>query len=67
MGAEALEGGASLLWKEYVGLGLDMRVHNLHADDVRAGRLVTRNRTAAKQPIHGALLGLGARGKSSRL
>ena len=43
MGAEAVEGGASLFRKEYVGLGLDIRMHNLHrvATTVRASRLVT--------------------------
>jgi len=43
--AEAVEGGASLFRQAYVGLGLDIRVHNLRAEKshVRAGRLVTRN------------------------
>ena len=36
MAAEAVEGGASLFRQAYVGLGLDIRVHNLHADQVLA-------------------------------
>ena len=54
MGAEAVEGGASLFRKEYVGLGLDIRVHNLHAEKnhVRAGRLVTRIGTGVTEMVH---------------
>ena len=35
MGAEAVEGGASLFRQAYVGLGLDIRVHNLRAETLR--------------------------------
>jgi hypothetical protein len=37
MAAEAVEGGASLFRKEYVRLGLDMRVHSLHDEKNTCG------------------------------
>ena len=69
MAAETVESGASLFRRECVGFGLGVRVHSLsRREEPRAARSVSHPQldTAAKRMIHGALWGLGARGKSAR-